>query len=71
LISSLPLIAGRSLAVIPYYALRGQGRTILRSKVDGLAGIPRMLRKRRSVLRRVGEREISKHIRTWSEVREP
>jgi GT2 family glycosyltransferase len=71
LISSLPWIAGRSLAVIPYYALRGQGRTILRSKVDGLAGIPRMLRKRKSLLRRVGSREIRKHIRTWSEIGEP
>jgi hypothetical protein len=71
LISSLPWIVGRSLAVIPYYALRGQGRTILRAKADGLAGVPRMLRKRKEVLRRVGEREIRKHIRTWSEIRGP
>lgn len=71
LISSLPWIAGRSLAVIPYYALRGQGRTILRAKADGLAGVPRMLRKRKEVLRRVGGGEIRKHIRTWSEIGEP
>ncbi|MCR3884833.1 MAG: glycosyltransferase family 2 protein [Methanothrix sp.] len=71
LIRSLPWIVGRSLAVIPYYALRGQGRTILRAKVDGLAGVPRMLRKRRGVVRRVGGREIRKHIRTWSEIGEP
>jgi hypothetical protein len=71
LISSLPWIVGRSLAVIPYYALRGRGRTALRAKVDGLAGVPRMLRKRKSVLRRVPAGEIRKHIRTWSEIRGP
>ncbi len=71
LISSLPWIVGRNLAVIPYYALRGQCRTILRSKIDAARGVPLMLRKRKEVLRRVSEREISKHIRTWSEIREP
>lgn len=71
LISSLPWILGRNLAVVPYYALRGRGRVALRSKVDGLAGLPLMLRKRKKVLRRAPEREIRKHIRTWSEIREP
>jgi hypothetical protein len=71
LIRSLPWIAGRSLAVMPYYALRGQGWTVLRAKIDGLLGIPRMLRKRKKVVRRVSSGEIRKHIRTWSEIREP
>jgi len=71
LVTSLPWIAGRNLAVIPYYALRGQGRTALRSKVDGLRGLPLMLGRRKKVVRKVSEREIRKHIRTWSEIREP
>jgi hypothetical protein len=71
LISSFPWILGRNLAVIPYYALRGQGRTVLRSKIDALRGIPLMLRERKKVVRKVSDGEISKHIRTWSEIREP
>ncbi len=71
LVTSLPWIAGRNLAVIPYYALRGQGRTALRAKVDGLRGLPLMLEKRRKVVRKVSEREIRKHIRTWSEIKGP
>ncbi|HII07513.1 MAG TPA: glycosyltransferase family 2 protein [Methanotrichaceae archaeon] len=71
LISSLPWIVGRNLAVIPYYALRGQGWTILRSKIDALRGLLLMLRKRKEVLRKVSEKEISKHIKTWSDVRGP
>lgn len=71
LISSFPWIVGRNLAVILYYAVRGQGRTVLRSKIDAVRGVPLMLRKRKEVVRKVSEREISKHIRTWSEIREP
>ena len=36
LIKSLPLIIGRSLAVVPYYAQMGKGRIILKSKLDAL-----------------------------------
>lgn len=71
LISFLPWIVGRNLGVVPYYALRGKGKTIFRAKVDGLAGIPLMLRKRKAILRRTPAGEIRKHIRTWSEIREP
>ncbi len=71
LISSLPWIVGRNLFVIPYYALRGQGRTILMSKVDAVKGVPRMLRKRRKVVRRVSEKRIKGYMRTWSAIKEP
>ena len=36
LIKSLPLIIGRSLAVVPYYARMGKVRIILKSKLDAL-----------------------------------
>jgi GT2 family glycosyltransferase len=71
LLSSLPWIIGRNLAVIPYYALRGQGRVILKSKLDSLLGLPGVLEKRRSVLRRARDSEIKKFVRTWSEIKRP
>jgi len=71
LISSLPWIVGRNLLVIPYYALFGHGRTILRSKIDAVRGIPRMLRKRKKVVRKAPEEGIGRYIRTWSDIGEP
>lgn len=71
LITSLPFILARNLAVIPYYTLRGQSRVILKSKLDALSGVPRMLRKRSQVLRRVPESEIRRFMKTWSSVKRP
>lgn len=69
LLTSLPWIVGRNLAVIPYYALRGQGMTILRSKMDALRGLPMMLKKRKSIVRRVPEQEIERYINTWANIK--
>ena len=66
LIKSLPWIIGRSLAVVPYYARMGKGRIILKSKLDSLRGLPRMLRKRSIVVRKVHDGEIAKSIYTWA-----
>ena len=71
LITSLPFILARNLAVIPYYALRGQGRVILKSKLDALLGIPKMLGKRQRVQRLASPKEISKFIKTWSKIKRP
>ena len=68
LVTSIPWIMGRTIAVIPYYALRGQGRVILKSKIDGLKGIPDMIRKRRTVKRIITPGIVKKIIRTWSSV---
>jgi len=67
LLTSLPFIVGRSLGVIPYYVLKGQGAAILRSKWDALAGAPRMLGKRR----KAGKGDINKFIRTWADIKKP
>ena len=69
LVTSLPFILGRNLAVIPYYALRGQGRVILKSKIDGMKGLPKMLRKRRDVVRRASGDEIRRFIYRWAEIK--
>lgn len=71
LITSLPFIIARNLAVIPYYALRGQGRVILKSKVDALKGATKMLRKRKNVVRRTNNSEIGRFIKTWSSMKRP
>jgi GT2 family glycosyltransferase len=63
LLTSLPFILARNLALIPYYALRGQGRVILKSKLDALRGVPGMIRKRRHVLRVTPDNEIARFIR--------
>lgn len=66
LLSSLPWIVGRTIGVIPYYAVRGQGKTILRSKIDGMKGIFRMIRKRRTVKRIIPAKGIMKFLYTWA-----
>jgi GT2 family glycosyltransferase len=69
LITSLPFIVGRNLAVIPYYALHGKGRVILRSKMDALMGVPRMVGKRRYIAHKVPEKEIKSFIKTWCDIK--
>lgn len=69
LITSLPWIIGRNFAVIPYYLLKGYGATILRSKIDALKGISKMITKRTPCL--VDHAEINKHVQTWADIRSP
>jgi GT2 family glycosyltransferase len=71
LITSLPFILARNMAVIPYYALRGQGRVILKSKLDALLGIPKMLGKRQRVQRLASSQEMGRFIKTWSKIKRP
>jgi len=68
-ITSLPFILARNLATIPYYALRGQGRVILKSKLDALRGITKMMRKREHVLRRAEYSDIRRFVKTWGEMK--
>jgi GT2 family glycosyltransferase len=67
LLTSLPFMVGRSLGVIPYYMLKGHGVTILRAKADALAGIPKMLGKRRHW----AKSDINKYLRTWADIKKP
>ena len=71
LITSLPFILARNVAVIPYYALRGQGRVILKSKLDALLGIPKVLSKRQRVQRLASSQEMGRFIKTWSKIKRP
>ncbi|MGA9140287.1 MAG: glycosyltransferase family 2 protein, partial [Methanocella sp.] len=49
LASSLPFVMGRILIVVPYYVLKGYGTVIIRSKIDAIAGFPKMFAKRPGV----------------------
>jgi GT2 family glycosyltransferase len=69
LIFSLPWIIGRNFAVIPYYILKGHGGTIIRSKIDAIKGISKILAKRSTCL--VAEDEINKYMKTWSDIPMP
>jgi len=71
LVTSIPWILGRNLAVVPYYAVKGQGRAIVRSKVDAVRGIPGMLRKRSAIRRSVPESDIRRFTQTWSTIGRP
>jgi len=66
LILSVPWIIGRNCGIIPYYLLSGKGLTIVRAKYDALKGIPRMLRKRRSIHKKGDETTTDTWIQTWS-----
>jgi len=68
LLASLPWIIGRTVGVIPYYAYHGKGKVVLKSKIDGLAGIPRMWRKRNEIRRTTTELQVLRCMKTWSRI---
>jgi hypothetical protein len=65
----LPWILLRNIADIPYYALQGKFRTIMRAKWDMVRGIRRMIQKRNSIRRTESEDEIAKWFSVWSGAR--
>jgi len=69
LITSLPFIVARNLAVIPYYALRGQGGVILKSKLDALKGVAKMMEKRKDVVRRADYSQINRFVEIWGRMK--
>jgi hypothetical protein len=65
LLVCLPWIIGRTIGVIPHYGARGLGNLILRSKIDGLRGIPGMIRKRRTVKQIVPTGAVMRFLYMW------
>ncbi|MBU3966971.1 MAG: glycosyltransferase family 2 protein [Euryarchaeota archaeon] len=68
LMSSLPWIIGRNIAVLPYYFIKGHGKAIFRSKIDAIKGIPKMIARRSRS--HVHEKDIRKFIQTWAPARQ-
>lgn len=66
LITSLPWIVGRNIMVLPYYALKDKGLVALKAKWDGLRGLPGMIRKRKTILRKVPDGQVSRYINMWA-----
>lgn len=67
LISSLPWIIVRNIAVVPYYIIKGHGKAIIRSKIDAIKGIPKMLARRSRS--HVPEKDIKKFLQIWATTR--
>jgi GT2 family glycosyltransferase len=67
LITSLPWIIGRNIGAIFYYMLQGRGNLVVRAKIHAVAGLGRMLRERKSVIRSVPYHEFSRVVQTWGE----
>ena len=66
LVTSLPWIIGRNLGVVVYYALHGRGRLAIRAKIDAVAGLGNIIRKRRRVIRSASYQEITRFVKTWA-----
>jgi GT2 family glycosyltransferase len=66
LITSLPWIIGRNIAVIPFYILNGHATIILRSKIDAIRGIPKMIAKRSNYP--INKDEINIFVQTWANI---
>jgi GT2 family glycosyltransferase len=64
---SLPWIAGKNCADLPFYLLRGKGRTIFRAKIDCIKGVWKMWRKRSSYSRKISQDQIERWIQVWCE----
>ena len=65
LLVSLPWVIGRNCAVIPYYFLKGKGKTIMNAKIDSIKGLHNMFKKRPDIVRKVSDNEIKKWIYLW------
>ena len=66
LITCLPWILGRNLMALAYYIMKGRGRVAFKAKWDGLLGLPKMMAKRKAILRKVPWSEVQKYISTWA-----
>jgi GT2 family glycosyltransferase len=60
----LPWILVRYCVAVPLYALKGRGRVILTAETDTVRGLSVMIRKRRTVVRKVPDAELWKWIQT-------
>jgi hypothetical protein len=51
--------------IVPYYATKGFGVTILRSKIDAVVGLPAMMAKRKSLR---GRNHVALQVKTWAKI---
>ncbi|MGB9177188.1 MAG: glycosyltransferase family 2 protein [Methanoregula sp.] len=61
-----PWIIARNCSDIPYYFIHRKGHAIVRAKIDMMKGFRSMVRKRRSIIKRVPPDAIEKWIQVWS-----
>jgi hypothetical protein len=71
LLISSPWIFGRNIAVIPYYFLKGKGKAIINAKIDSVKGLPRIIKKRKTIRKTISDGAIGKWIQVWSHAKIP
>lgn len=59
---SMPWILARNCCDIPYYFLRRRFRSIIKSKIDAVKGFRKMLEKRKTIVKKVPDKEILRWI---------
>jgi len=69
LLVSLPWMIARTMGVLPYYASMGRGRIVLKSKMDGIAGLPKMWKKRKFIKQTISLRKINSYFTEWTAFR--
>jgi O-antigen biosynthesis protein len=62
-----PWILGRNIGIIPWYLFSGMTRLLIRSKIDALRGIKKMIRKRNTIRVTVPETKIRQWIKPWAD----
>lgn len=65
LITSLPWIIGRTIGVIGYYALKGQVRVIVSSKINAMRGLNLSVRKRKMNIQTTQNHKVFHWVCTW------
>ena len=61
-LTSFPWFVGRNCADIPYYFLKGRGKAILKAKIDAVRGLHTIIKKRKTVERKISDANIRKWI---------
>lgn len=69
MLALLPIVICRNVGVIGYYFAKGKGMTALKAKVDGCKKLGLIVKKRRTIIRKVGYKEILRFFEPWRTLR--
>jgi len=61
-LTSFPWFFGRNCGDIPYYFLKGRGRAILKAKIDAVRGLHTIIKKRKTVEKKISYADLRKWI---------
>jgi GT2 family glycosyltransferase len=64
-----PWIISRNCGVIPYYIVKNHGMAIIRAKIDGVLGVGKMVKKRKSIRMNISGSELTRWIKVFARFR--